>query len=83
MPHLQMPWGVCAHWHTGPCQIESSSSHGEGAEGEAGWVLSDQEGGEQTAKSCPGEAAGGRSKPPAHKTSLTKCKLNDQNYQGL
>lgn len=79
MPHLQMPWHVCAPWHTGPCQMErSSSSHWEGAEEEAGWVLSYQEGGEQTAKNCPEEAAGDRSKTPAHKTSLTKCKLNSQ-----
>lgn len=55
-----------------------SSGHGAGAEGEAGWVLVAKEEGNQAARNYCWEAAGGRSKPPAHKTSLMKCKHNDK-----
>lgn len=55
-----------------------SSSHWAGTEGEAGWVLVTKEEGNQAARNYCWEAAGGKSKPPAHKTSLKKCKHNDK-----
>lgn len=40
------------------------------------WVANNK--GNQAARNYCWEVAGGRSKPPAYKTSLTKCKHNDK-----